>query len=119
MPTDHGTDLGIDLFELYDVGSHKLPELATEYSIAAVGIATATAQATPLFTRPSEFGGVNGPLGPEWLSFSKTVGWLLDQTAKNLDDTGRALVMAADAYAEADDAAKRKFDQLKHEPPMR
>ncbi|MDI1461987.1 hypothetical protein QEZ54_13515 [Catellatospora sp. KI3] len=112
MP-DHGRDLGADLFRLYTMAKTNLPDVAAEYGAAAGFVGGADAAAA--FTRPAQFGGAQGPAYQPWLELRDTLRSFLADTDENLDETARALLLATDAYAGTDYAAKVEFERLKRE----
>ena len=115
MAGDHGTSLGLDLWELYRAGKQSLPAVAMEFYVACNHVRHAGSAADGAFSRPPIFGGAKGPAFGEWTELMNTIGRFLEETADNLDATGTALVMAADSYAETDRAAGRELERLKHE----
>jgi hypothetical protein len=86
-----------------------------EFTLAATQIGVAGEAAEAAFVRPAMFGGTLGPAYGEWLSLMRTVRQLVWDTGEALDDTATALVLAADAYAETDQAASRELERLKRE----
>ena len=112
MPGDHGTTLGLDLWELYRAGKQSLPAVAMEYYVASNYVRHSGDAAEPAFSRPAMFGGIQGPAFGEWVELMRTIARFLEDTGDNLDATGTALVMAADAYAETDHRAGRELHRL-------
>jgi len=112
MPGDRGVTLGLDLWELYRAGKQSLPAVATEYYDAGFRVGRAGSFAEEAFTRPAMFGGTQGPACGEWMELMSTIMKFLGDTGEALDDTGAALVMAANTYAETDRAAGRELQRL-------
>jgi hypothetical protein len=112
MPGDRGTELGLDLWELYRAGSQSLPAVAREFYTASRHVRTAGEWVEQAFTRPSMFGGTFGPARTDWMDLMGMIKKFLEDTADNLDATGEALVLAAQTYAETDRAAGRELIRL-------
>src|SRR5687767_12585232 len=112
MPGDKGTELGLELWELYRAGRQSLPSVAMEFYVACNHVRHAGDSAEGAFARPPMFGGANGPALAEWMELMSTIGRFLEDTADNLDATGTALVLAAETYAETDRAASRELQRL-------
>lgn len=106
----HGTALGADLYQLWDAGTNMLPDAASEYDAAWESVPwNIDAQCTRT--------GVIGiyPDGPA-ASVDMLISALndaLSTTARNLRDTGDALVWLANQYAKTDADAKAEFDRKK------
>lgn len=113
MP-DSGKDLGLDLFELYKAGKQHLPHVASEYTSAGASVSGASSAAS-CFQRHQIFGGTNGPAFQEWNELRDTVQTFLNDTGNNLNETGQALVLAADTYSATDSAARDELERLKRE----
>lgn len=113
MP-DHGEELGADLYKLLVVGQQDLPSIAEIYHESVADLDAAGGQAGAAMNRPAFFGGGGGgPVQEAWSALEQTVQHLLKETASNLDDTGHALVLAVNAYAAADGAARDKLNSLR------
>ncbi len=104
MP-DTGADLGADLYELYRAGNDNLPNVAEEYVTAATSVGNSQSFRPP--------GQGNAPA--QWNSLATHIAQILNDTAKNLDDTALALIMAVNEYAATDAAAKAELDRLVRE----
>lgn len=103
--SDHGTQLGVDLNELYIV-AHYLDKAANDFTQAAnvvFGCQEPQADA-PWIT-----------IVQEWLGFQTAVYNLLNDNAKNMTDTATALNNNADNYAAADQAAAAEFQKLQQD----
>lgn len=101
MP-DSGADLGADLYELYRAGKDNLPNVAEEYVSAGMSVGHAAGM------RPASPGNAK----VQWETVCGHVVKMLNDTAKNLDDTALALLMAVNEYAATDAAAKAELDRL-------
>ncbi|WP_117214162.1 hypothetical protein [Allorhizocola rhizosphaerae] len=101
MP-DTGADLGADLYELYRAAKDNLPSVAEEYVSAARAVGNGQS------FRPAGAG--NAPV--QWNTLATFIAQILNDTAKNLDDTALALQMAVNEYAATDAAAKAELDRL-------
>jgi len=112
---DTGIDLGADLWRLYRAGRQSLPAVAREFASACINVWNAGDDAQPAFERPAKFAGTTGPVCDEWVELAATVARFLEQTKNNLEDTGIALILAADTYARADDVASHELERLKRE----
>jgi hypothetical protein len=118
MP-DKGQDLGADLFRLYKMAKVNLPDVSGEYSDAAGFVGGTDTGLAKAFGRHAQFGGANGPAYQPWVELRDTVKKFLSDTDYNLDETAQALLLATDAYAATDNAAKTELDRLKHDNGMR
>lgn len=112
---DSGIDLGADLWQLYHAGKVSLPAVAREFALACNHVRYAREDARPAFQRPAKFGGTTGPVCSAWLEFAGTVARFLERTADNLEDTGAALILATEIYADADFAASSELERLKQQ----
>jgi hypothetical protein len=112
MP-DRGNDLGVDLHELWLAGKQYLPEVAEQFN-GALAHTRRAADYDFAFHRSAAFGG--GGNGPAFGPFTALRDQLSDvyvETWRVLSDAAIALIIAANTYAETDDAAKRKFESLR------
>lgn len=110
-----GYDLGVDLYELWRAGSVVLPDVATQFTDAAALLDPQGARGA--FHRTGGLGAGGGAYGAftSWHSLAATLDGFLNETATNLRDTGRALVMIADDYAATDAEAQRELDRRRSE----
>ena len=113
MP-DKGTDLGADLYRLWQAGRDNLPSVAKVFADANNHVAsTSSAGATP-FIRSAEFGsGATGPIYPAWTALRDQLQTILGRTADNLEQTGQALCLAATEYAKTDIDAANELSRQK------
>jgi hypothetical protein len=109
--TDHGRDLGVDLYELHRLATRDLPEVAEQYDIAFLGLLNASAN-PQLFARPEIFGGEHGTLFRPWAELCADIRGCVSQSAARLRETAAVLMMAVDAYAGADDEARDELVRL-------
>ena len=108
---DTGAELGVDCYELWNAGTTLYPDMAAEFDSAADSISTSEARWA--FTRDSSIGlGSTGAFSI-WSASAGMLDQHLAETARNLRDTGTALVLAADTYAATDEAARAEFDKRK------
>lgn len=107
-----GEELGADLVDLYDAGRYKMKAVAEQFRTAG-GTLFRTDGQTAVFARHPALGGSSGPAREPWEALRDAVVDVVFTTAANMDDTGLALMMAADEYAKTDDAARRKYEALK------
>jgi hypothetical protein len=102
MP-DHGDQLGVDLNELYVV-AHYLTKVADDYTRASKLVSSC---APPTVSAPWT------DVVPEWPLLRFEVSDILQDTARNLTDTAKALNDNADNYASTDQCAAAEFNKLK------
>jgi len=107
-----GEELGADLVDLYDAGRYKMKSVA-ELFRGAGGELVRTDGMTGVFARHPDLGGSSGPARRPWEALRDAVVEVIFKTAANMDDTGLALMMAADEYAKTDDVARKKFEELR------
>lgn len=107
-----GEELGADLVDLYDAGRYKMKAVAAEFRTAG-GELVRTEGLTGVFARHPDLGGSSGPARASWEALRDAVADVIFKTAANMDDTGLALIMAADEYARTDDVARKKFQKLR------
>lgn len=109
-----GKELGADIFGLWRAGTRNLPDVATVYAEASTACDIEPTQA---FARAGDLG--FGPHGPwsSWQTLNDELSSLLVETSRNLRDTGRALVAAADDFAATDTTARAEFDRLRGRTP--
>ena len=107
-----GAEFGTDLVDLYDAGRFKLKVVAEQFRQAA-GELFRTEGQTEVFARDPALGGRSGPARQPWESLRDSIVDILLTTAANMDDTGEALMMAADEYAKTDDVARLRYVELK------
>lgn len=105
-----GKELGADIYGLWRAGTRNLPDVAAVYTDAGTICDIEPALA---FARTGDLG--IGPHGPwaNWQSVADELSDYLIETGRNLRDTGRALVAAADDFAATDGAARTEFDRLR------
>lgn len=107
----HGTELGVDLYELWCAGTKDLPAMA-----GAIGAAAAKLNATAVkgaFTRTGDLGTSATGAYPLWESVADALDGYLARMRTSLDDAGAALVLTQREYVARDAEAKAKFDDLK------
>lgn len=109
-----GKELGFELNKLWDAGKKALPTVANDYRDARNNVAYSGDGASTAFLRPAQFGGTHGAYGA-WEGLREELEGILDQTAKSLELVGEALVLCANEYAKADQAAKDEFERLQRE----
>jgi ABC-type transporter Mla subunit MlaD len=112
MP-DHGSDLGVDLYKLLVVARDDLPSVAAIYADADTKFRTAANSIAAVMRRPDHFGDTLGPVYSTWVSLHDTVASVLSRTESSLGDTAKVLADAANRYAETDQAAAKRFDNLR------
>jgi hypothetical protein len=101
---DHGTQLGLDLNELYTTA--KLMSSVSDIYRGAL---------RSLDTPDWSPGLADHPVVEPWTSLQVGVGDVLAKTAINLDDTAHALMAAANDYAATDAEAAAEFDRLRRD----
>jgi hypothetical protein len=113
---ESGKELGADLYEILVVGKSDLPTVTAEYGTIVGKVDSAGAAAPGAFKRPSFFGADR--VQDSWLDLRDALDNFLSESQDNLDDTGRALVMAVSNYASTDREASSELDRLRrdHEP---
>src|SRR6266511_2122846 len=99
-----GEEFGSDLVDLYDAGRYKMK---------AGGELFRTDGLTGVFARDPALGGTYGPAKAPWESLRDSIVDVILKTAANMDDTGLALMMAAEEYAKTDEAASARYHELK------
>jgi len=107
-----GAEFGTDLVDLYDAGRFKLKVVAEQFRQAG-GELFRTDGLTGAFVRDPALGGRSGPVRQPWESLRDSIVDILFTTAANMDDTGQALMMAADEYAMTDEVARARYLELK------
>lgn len=107
-----GDELGTDLGALYEAGQYKVVPLAEEIRAAGSLLLNAPDTAS-LLARHSTLGGFKGPVSASWEELRDAVVDLLVTSADNIEDTGQALLLAAEEYAKTDDEAARQYRRLK------
>jgi hypothetical protein len=111
--SDHGADLGVDLYKLRVVAKDDLPSVSAIYGDAVAKYGLARSALDGAMTRPDHFGG--GTLGPvhgAWVDLHDAAAKIMKDTKTNLDETAAALAEAADLYAATDQAAAAEFHRL-------
>ncbi|GAA2471308.1 hypothetical protein Ahu01nite_079120 [Winogradskya humida] len=106
-----GDELGADLVDLWEAGQYQLKPVAQQFRLAA-GNLLLTDSVGHNFYRDGKLGGPYGPAKPAFDDFRDAVFEILRTTAENLELTGDAMVLAADEYAQTDDVAAKKFQEL-------
>ncbi|MEU4690015.1 hypothetical protein [Actinoplanes sp. NPDC023714] len=107
-----GEELGADLVDLYDAGRFKMKALAVEFRGAGAALVR-TYGMTGVFARHPDLGGSSGPALGSWEALRDAIIEVIATTAVNMEDTGDALIMAADEYGKTDAIAARHFEELK------
>jgi hypothetical protein len=112
--SESGHDLGVDLAELWDAGQNQLPKVAGEFTKAANGLPSSI---TGIMYRSGGVGAGDSSYGAAsaWETLASTLAGHLSTTATNLNDTGVALVYAANHYAHTDAEAQAEFERRKRE----
>ncbi|MDW5326428.1 hypothetical protein [Plantactinospora sp. KLBMP9567] len=108
-----GSDLGVDLYELWVAGERSLPEVAQQFAEAGKCFGQ-TESGDGYFSRPAEIGG--GGYGPAQRAFAElrmTMSAVFRDSQSNLELAGQALKMAADNYDASDQAAMDQFNAMK------
>ncbi|WP_199512221.1 hypothetical protein [Nucisporomicrobium flavum] len=106
-----GEEFGSDLVDLYDAGRYKLKAVADQFRTA--GGELFRTDGTGILARHPALGGTYGPAKASWEDLRDAVVDVIFKTAANMDDTGLALMMAADEYAKTDEVARKKYEDLK------
>jgi hypothetical protein len=107
-----GEELGADLADLYNAGRFKLTALADEFSTAATNLFNVGAT-DGLFARHPQLNGSLGSVKGPWDDLHDQIVGLLKETTANLQDTGTALMMAAEEYASTDAAAEKVYREIR------
>ncbi|WP_067508264.1 hypothetical protein [Actinoplanes sp. TFC3] len=107
-----GEELGADLVDLYDAGRYKMKVVAEQFREAG-GELFRTEGLTGVFARNPALGGVYGSAKAPWEGLRDAIVDVIFETAANMDDTGLALMMAAEEYAATDDVAAKKYEAMK------
>lgn len=110
---DNGTDLGVDCYELWHAGHTLYPQMAAEFDGAASSIGSTDPEWA--FIRDDSIGLGSTGAYSVWSACATMLEDRIAETARNLRDTGAALVLAADTYAATDEAAKAEYDKRKRE----
>jgi hypothetical protein len=110
----HGTELGADLAKINQAGDQLVPHLADQFGNARSKLTPIGDDAGTWQRDPSLGTGVIGA-HDAFDRFIDAIGAHLKSTEENLDDTGRALCVAAADYAQTDAAAKAEFDTHKND----
>lgn len=111
-----GYSLGVDLYELWRAGKVSLRDVAKQVEAATGPLGTARSDGGWFRSCDVGVGGVYGA-GEAFGQLADTLNGFLIQTRDNLYSTGDALVLAANGYAETDDAARQEFERRKSELP--
>lgn len=112
MPNE-GADLGADLYELWRAGRDNLPSVAQVYQNASRDLERAVSGLATVFLRPSQLAGPYGPAYAHWKALCDDLRNILKEAATSLELTGKALCLAASAYAETDSEAADEFNRLR------
>lgn len=107
-----GAELGADCADLWAAGHFELKPLGAVFREAARNLHLADC-GLPNMYRDSRLDGPYGPVRDAWCDFRDDVFAVLRETAESLDLTGDALILAANEYLRADQAAKDEFDRLR------
>lgn len=123
MP-ESGAGFGVDLYHLDRVAKHDLPTVVGVYEDAIGKSQSAGRAVDGIPTAPAEFNGGNGPVLSACGELHGTIAEVLNSTRTSLDETAEALSKAVTLYAETDQAAATRLDQMienrgehKPEPP--
>jgi hypothetical protein len=112
-----GTELGVELSELWLCGRSYLPS-AAEATAAANKIVAGTGGDASIFARPGVMpgipgvGSVTGDVYPVWDEVRDEFQRILAEAADNLYAVGDALVRVAETYAATDTAAEDEMHRL-------
>ena len=107
-----GDELGADLVDLWEAGKYELKPVAQQFRLAAGRLLLADNSGYNWY-RDGKLGGPYGTAKGPFEELRDAFFEVLRTTAENLDLTGDAMVMAAEEYAGADGAAKKKFEELR------
>jgi hypothetical protein len=111
--SDHGTDLGVDLYALERVAKDLLPSVSAIYGDAVAKYGHARTTLDDAMNRPDHFGGSTlGPVHPAWAELHAAAAKFIKDTQTNLDDTATSLDEATELYASTDKAAADEFHKL-------
>lgn len=112
---DESETLVANCVELWEAGEMKLKPLAAHYRSMVANITAAEGRSGAL-RRDELLGGPYGAARSAWEYLADTTVRILRETADNLEATGDVLIMAAEAYAEAEnintDAIKNAKDDV-------
>jgi hypothetical protein len=113
-----GTELGVELSELWLCGRSYFPSAAAA-TADANRIVSGTSGDASIFARPGVMpgipgvGSVTGDVYPVWDEVRDELQRILAEAADNLYAVGDALVRVADTYAATDAAAEAEMERLK------
>jgi hypothetical protein len=113
-----GTELGVELAELWLCGRSYLPAVAQAF-LKANGAIAGTDGDSGKFDRQGTVPGttisasVPGQVYPAWSQLRNELQRVMGQSAVNTYDSSDALVRVADAYAASDTAAAAEFKRQK------
>lgn len=107
-----GKGFGIDLYGLKQVAKSDLPTVSGAYDSAADKCASARDGVDGISGVPGQFVAEQGAVADKYQQAHDSVIGLLRKTRNNLDETAEALNQAADQYAEDDQAAAARLQQL-------
>jgi hypothetical protein len=111
--SDHGTDLGVDLYALERVAKDLLPSVSAIYGDAVAKYASARNTLDAAMNRPDHFGGnALGPVHSAWSQLHAAAAKFITDTQTNLTDTAASLDEATELYASTDKAAADEFHRL-------
>jgi hypothetical protein len=111
MTDHHGTQLGVDLYQLHLMGTVWLPDVAAQYERALGGLLSADGLFNGL-SRSEGLGGPHGPVHGPWLEATRALQLRLLESYKTLTGVAQAVLLAKEAYAGADDAARDELNRL-------
>ena len=107
MPGDTGDVLAVDLYELLKVAEDYVPSVADLFGTANSGLRSASTSLGTAMHRPDYFWGGTSPVQQPLLNLMQAVDGFVAGTKEALDETGHALVIAVQRYAEGDDVARQ------------
>ncbi|MBW6436481.1 hypothetical protein KZ829_22320 [Actinoplanes hulinensis] len=94
--------LTVDLANLWEAGALHLPAIAQQYAAARERLAVNEAQ-DGYFWRPADFmGGGYGPVREALVHVRDAMASVFLDSEANVEETGRALVRAAEVYGDID-----------------
>lgn len=108
-----GREFGADLYRIWLVGKKHLPTVADSLAETR-GKVLRSELGDAAFRRPDVFGGGLGPAHQAIADLREQLSRMLDETSTNMHLTGDALVLAADAYAASDTAARDRLNEMRN-----
>ncbi|GAB3262001.1 hypothetical protein [Kineosporia babensis] len=124
-----GEDLGVSIYGLWRAGNEKLIPISGQYrdmgrALQAVpqmhtvllrhddlAVAPARSMTSRAYMAAEGAVGLSGPVAGPLEEMRQILADIFVSTANNLEDTGHALILAADRYSETDEAARIKYEK--------